>query len=272
MQRASEHRNLLQSRRRYENYLEDLIKQRTAELNNALLTIEASYRSTLKALAAALETRDRDTHGHSERVVSFSLRLGQELGLDKEQLRSLEFGALLHDIGKIGIADAVLRKPAPLTAEEWQQMREHPSLGQAILRGIKFLEGAARVVGEHHEKWDGSGYPRGLKGAEIDLNARVFAVADAFDAITSNRVYRAGKSYESAITELETYAGQQFDPHIVAAFRRIPPGDWEQLRAASLEKEAGQLNQASDTKASSAALSSTVNALSAFAAFAPHSP
>jgi response regulator RpfG family c-di-GMP phosphodiesterase len=270
IRRAREHRRLLQSRRRYESYLEDLIAQRTGELNKALLTIEASYRSTLKALAAALETRDRDTHGHSERVVSFSLRLGRELGLDEEQLRSLEFGALLHDIGKIGIADAVLRKPAPLTAEEWQQMREHPTLGQSILRGISFLAGAARVVGEHHEKWDGSGYPRKLKGSEIDLNARVFAVANAFDANTSDRVYRAGKSYESALAELESCAGQQFDPHVVAAFRRVPPVDWEQLRAASLEKGAGP-NPPSEAKTSPATLSSSAaGALSSLAAFSQH--
>jgi response regulator RpfG family c-di-GMP phosphodiesterase len=271
IRRAREHQRLLQSRRRYESYLENLIERRTGELNKALLTIEASYRSTLKALAAALETRDRDTHGHSERVVSFSLRLGRELGLDEEQLRSLEFGALLHDIGKIGIADAVLRKPAPLTAEEWQQMREHPTLGQSILRGISFLAGAARVVGEHHEKWDGSGYPRKLKGSEIDLNARVFAVADAFDAITSDRVYRAGKSYESALAELESCAGKQFDPHVVAAFRRVPPVDWEQLRAASLEKGAG-LNPSSEATALPATLSSSAAGapLSAFAAFSQH--
>ncbi len=150
VRRASKHRDLLRDKRRYENYLEDVIRQRTVQLNEALETIEDSYRTTLKALAAALETRDRDTHGHSERVVTFSLRLGRELGLDKEQLRSLEFGALLHDIGKIGIPDAVLRKPASLTGEEWQQMREHPALGQGILRGIKFLEGAALVVGQHH--------------------------------------------------------------------------------------------------------------------------
>ena len=275
VRRAREHHDLLRSKRRYENYLEDLIKQRTTELNDALETVEDSYRATLKSLAAALETRDRDTHGHSERVVSFSLRLGQELGLDKEQLRSLEFGALLHDIGKIGIPDAILRKPAQLTAEEWQQMRQHPTLGQAILRDIKFLSGAARVVGQHHEKWDGSGYPLGLKGSEIDLNARVFAVADAFDAITSNRVYRAGKSYESAIAELETYAGRQFDPHIIAAFRRIPKIEWEQLRARSLEKVERQSLPSSNGNSSTARLSTVraaapINTLTAFAARSHH--
>jgi HD-GYP domain-containing protein (c-di-GMP phosphodiesterase class II) len=242
IERALRHHELLQAKRRYENYLEDLIRQRTSELNQALSSVEDSYRMTLKALAAALETRDTDTHGHSERVVTFSLRLGRELGLDKEQLRSLEFGSLLHDIGKIGVPDAILRKPTRLTDEEWEKMRQHPQLGERILCGIKFLEGAARVVGQHHEKWDGSGYPRGLRAEEIDLNARIFAVADAFDAITSHRVYRAGKSYEQAAAELDRCAGQHFDLQVVAAFHRVPPGEWKQLRERSLTGRAGELD------------------------------
>jgi HD-GYP domain-containing protein (c-di-GMP phosphodiesterase class II) len=145
-------------------------------------------------------------------------------------MRSLEFGSLLHDIGKIGVPDAILRKPAGLTDAEWTKMRRHPDLGRKILRGIKFLEGAALVVAQHHERWDGAGYPVGLRGAKIDLNARIFSVADAFDAITSDRVYRAGKSYEEAAAELERSAGTQFDPEIVAAFRRVPKGEWEELR------------------------------------------
>jgi putative nucleotidyltransferase with HDIG domain len=268
LRRAREHHELLQAKRRYENYLEDLIKQRTAELHEALQTIEASYRTTLRALAAALSARDHDTHGHSERVVTFSLRLGRELGLDQEQLRALEFGALLHDIGKIGIPDYILHKPTPLTREEWQKMQQHPALGQQILRGIEFLSGAGRVVGQHHEKWDGSGYPLGLRGCEIDLNARIFAVADAFDAITSNRVYRAGTSYQSALTELELNAGQQFDPDIVAVFRRIPPAEWEHLRAHSLEKEQ-QPRQTDSVNGGQAATAapSLFNTLSALASF-----
>ncbi|MFL6334167.1 MAG: HD-GYP domain-containing protein, partial [Pyrinomonadaceae bacterium] len=190
--------------------------------------------TTLKALTAALETRDSETHGHSERVVNFSLRLGQELGLDAEQLRSLEFGSLLHDIGKIGVPDAILRKPAKLTEEEWVRMREHPLHGQKILCGIEFLEGAARVVAQHHEKWDGTGYPLGLRSTQIDLNARIFAVADAFDAITSDRVYRAGRSYAEALAELDAYAGRQFDPHVVEAFRRVPVEEWDAIRRRSL--------------------------------------
>jgi response regulator RpfG family c-di-GMP phosphodiesterase len=234
--RALEHHELRVAKRRYENHLEELVRERTEQLDDALASVEEAYRSTLKALAHALETRDAETHGHSERVVTFSLRLGRELGLEASQMRSLEFGSLLHDIGKIGVPDAILRKPAKLTEEEWIKMREHPLHGQAILRGIAFLEGAARVVAQHHEKWDGSGYPLGLRGDQIDLNARIFAVADAFDAMTSDRVYRQGKPYEAAAEELGLFSGKQFDPQVVAAFHRVPREDWEDLRRRSLIK------------------------------------
>jgi response regulator RpfG family c-di-GMP phosphodiesterase len=237
VKRALEHYELRAAKRRYENHLEELVEQRTQELNQALDSLEDAYRSTLKALTAALETRDAETHGHSERVVTFSLRLGRELGLDREQQRALEFGSLLHDIGKIGVPDAILRKPAKLTDEEWVRMREHPRHGQAILREIEFLRGAALVVGQHHEKWDGSGYPLGLRGEEIDINARIFAVADAFDAMISDRVYRAGRPYEEAAEELEKFAGRQFDPAVVAAFHRVPREDWDELRRRSLIKK-----------------------------------
>jgi response regulator RpfG family c-di-GMP phosphodiesterase len=230
VRRALEHQSLVGEKRRYETYLETMIAQRTSELDGALRSLESAYRQTLKALITALETRDSETHGHSERVVNFSLRLGRELALDEEQMRSLEFGSLLHDIGKIGVPDAILRKPARLDEDEWVRMREHPLHGQKILRGIAFLEGAARVVAQHHERWDGSGYPLGLRGVEIDLNARIFAVADAFDAITGDRVYRRGRPYESAADELDRCAGAQFDPRVVAAFRRVPREEWERLR------------------------------------------
>jgi putative nucleotidyltransferase with HDIG domain len=235
--RALEHHELITAKRRYENHLEELVNQRTAELDEALGSLENAYRSTLKALTAALETRDAETHGHSERVVTFSLRLGREYGLSGSEMRALEFGSLLHDIGKIGVPDAILRKPAKLTDEEWVRMREHPRHGQQILRGIKFLEGAARVVAQHHEKWDGSGYPLGLKAEEIDVCARIFAVADAFDAITSDRVYREGRSYEAAARELDEWSNRQFDPKVVEAFHRVSKGDWEELRSQSLMRK-----------------------------------
>src|SRR5258708_8402621 len=227
--RALDYHELVAAKRRYENHLEELVEQRTAQLDQALDSLENAYRTTLKALTAALETRDSETHGHSERVVTYSLRLGREYGLDSERMKALEFGSLLHDIGKIGVPDAILRKPAKLTEEEWVRMREHPMHGQQILRGIKFLEGAAKVVAQHHEKWDGSGYPLGLKTEEIDICARIFSVADAFDAITSDRVYRRGKSYEAAAQELDDWAGRQFDPKVVKAFHRVPKEDWEEL-------------------------------------------
>jgi cyclic di-GMP phosphodiesterase len=234
VKRALEHNELIVAKQRYENHLEELVEQRTIELDKALDSLEDAYRSTLRALTAALEARDSETHGHSERVVSYSLRLGRECGLDSAQMKSLEFGSLLHDIGKIGVPDSILRKPAKLTEEEWVRMREHPTHGQQILRGIEFLEGAARVVAQHHEKWDGSGYPLGLKGEEIDLCARIFAVADAFDAMTSDRVYRRGKSYEDAAKELDDWAGKQFDAKVIEAFHRVPRADWEELHRQSL--------------------------------------
>jgi cyclic di-GMP phosphodiesterase len=234
VKRALEHHELIVAKQRYENHLEELVEQRTAELDRALDSLEEAYRSTLKALTTALETRDQETHGHSERVVSYSLRLGREYGLNRKEMKALEFGSLLHDIGKIGVPDSILRKPSKLTEEEWVLMREHPLHGQQILRGIEFLQGAARVVAQHHEKWDGTGYPLGLQEEDIDVNARIFAVADAFDAITSDRVYRRGKSYEAAAKELDEWAGRQFDPKVVEAFHRVPKEDWEELHRQSL--------------------------------------
>ena len=234
VKRALEHYELIVAKQRYEDQLEELVEQRTAELDRALNSLEDAYRSTLRALTSALEARDSETHGHSERVVTYSLRLGRECGLASENMKALEFGSLLHDIGKIGVPDSILRKPGKLTEEEWVKMREHPVHGRQILRGIEFLEGAARVVAQHHEKWDGSGYPLGIREEDIDVCARIFAVADAFDAITSDRVYRRGKSYQEAAQELDDWAGRQFDPKVVEAFHRVPREDWEELHRQSL--------------------------------------
>ena len=235
--RAWGHYTLLEEKRRYESYLEELVQERTAALDQMMVALDDAYRATLKALAAALETRDTETHGHSERVVSFSLRLGREINLDPEIRRALEFGALLHDIGKIGVPDSILLKPDKLTDAEWVKMREHPNYGKQILRGIPFLESAARVVAQHHEKWDGTGYPLGLKGEAIDINARIFSVADSFDAMISDRVYRPGRPYEAAAKELDDWSGRQFDPNIVAAFHKVPKEDWEELKQLSMLKK-----------------------------------
>ena len=234
IKRATEHSEAKCLKDRYQFHLENLAAERATEIDKALEEVESSYRITLKALVQALETRDFETHGHSERVVTFSLRLGYELGLEKEALRDLELGALLHDIGKIGVPDAILRKPAKLNEEEWAKMKLHPIHGQKILQNIKFLEGAARVVSQHHERWDGAGYPYGMRGENIDIGARIFAVVDAFDAMVSDRVYRQGRPYKDALEELECCAGTQFDPLIVEAFKVIPKEDWEILRERSL--------------------------------------
>ncbi len=213
----------------YEARLEKVVNEKTLELDRALEDVENSYRATLKVLVQALEARDCETHGHSERVVTFSLRLAHELGLEKEKMRSLELGALLHDIGKIAVPDRILRKPAKLTEKEWDKMKLHPMQGYKIMREIPFLRDAAKIVAEHHERWDGNGYPNQLRGEEIDFTARIFSVADAFDAMISDRVYKKGRSFEDAVSELVKNAGTQFDPEVVAAFKNIPKKDWETL-------------------------------------------
>ena len=221
-------------RDRYRNQLESEVALRTFELEQQLEEIERSYRMTLSAVIRALEEREHETEGHSERMITFSLRLGHELGLEKEALHDLEFGTMLHDIGKINVSDDILKKPERLSMSEWASMKRHPILGHEILQGISFLSGAARIVAEHHECWNGSGYPSGLRGEEIAIGARILAVVDAFDAMISDRAYRKRQTYAEALSELEKFAGSQFDPLVVEAFRQIPPEDWEYLHERSL--------------------------------------
>ncbi len=182
--------------------------------------LSASYEALLLALARALEAKDYETEGHSERVTAYALRLGRALGLRREALEDLRRGALLHDLGKIGIPDAVLRKPGPLTEEEQALMRAHPLIGDRILEGLPALQGARGVVRHHHERFDGRGYPEGLQGKEIPLLARIFAVVDAYDAMTSYRPCRRALDPEEALAEIAREAGRQFDPRVVAAFLR----------------------------------------------------
>jgi len=221
-------------RDRYRNQLESEVSLRTFELEQQLEEVERSYRMTLSAVIKALEERELETEGHSERMITFSLRLGHELGLEKEVLRDLELGTMLHDIGKINISDDILKKPERLDMTEWASMKRHPVLGHEILQGIPFLDGAARIVAQHHECWDGSGYPFGLRGEEIAIGARILAVVDAFDAMISDRAYRKRQSYAEALSELEKFGGTQFDPMVVDAFRQIPAEDWEYLHERSL--------------------------------------
>jgi putative nucleotidyltransferase with HDIG domain len=242
VQRALRHHLLLKANQQYEQHLEELVSVRTNELSlanvNLNLTLERlymNYRSTLRALAAALEARDVETRGHSDRVVGYCLRLGKELGLAGRAMISLEHGALLHDIGKIGVPDAILLKKGSLSDEEWVHMRKHVEYGVQIVRGIDFLEGAAQVVGQHHERYDGSGYPRGLTADDICLGARIFAVADAVDAITSDRPYRKGRPFEAAFDELNKCASKHFDPLVVNTFISVPLDVWREIRELSVE-------------------------------------
>ncbi len=237
VKRALRYQVLVAAKRHYEQSLEETVRLRTAELrslnedlNQMLEALYQNYRATLRALAGALEARDFETSGHSDRVVAYSLRLGRELGLSHKELIALEQGALLHDIGKIGVRDSILLKCGALTETEWTEMREHISYGLRIIDGIDFLRGAAPVVGEHHEKFDGSGYPAGLRGEMIHLNARIFAVADAFDAITSDRPYRKSAPYAHARTEIVANVSKHFDPAVVNAFLAVPEGEWSEIR------------------------------------------
>lgn len=194
-------------------------------------TETANWQTAARAFALSLDARDKETEGHAERVVAYSVRLGQEMNLSRRELVSLELGARLHDIGKIAVPDQVLKKPARLTPAEWGKMRGHPAKGQEMVRNMGLPEATALVVGQHHERWDGGGYPLGLQQEEISLGARVFSVADTFDAITSDRVYRRGRPYHHALAELLKFSGTQFDPQVVAAFARIDPDEWEALRS-----------------------------------------
>ncbi len=207
-------------------------RKKSLLLSQAYEELHKTYGATLQALSGLLDTRDSVTSGHSNRVVAFTLRLARELGItDPAQLRSIEQGALLHDVGKIGVADAILRKPGPLDEQEWAEMRGHPELGYKMLRDIDFLQDALPIVRFHHEKWDGSGYPLGLSGEHIPLNARIFTVIDAFDAITSHRPYSPARTYEQTVQILTQESGTKFDPSVVAAFLGIPLEEWERIRA-----------------------------------------
>jgi putative nucleotidyltransferase with HDIG domain len=249
--RALRHQSLLKANQQYEQHLEDLVGLRTQELSLANVSLNATleklymnYRATLRALAAALEARDVETKGHSERVVAYCLRLGKQLGLNDRELITLEHGALLHDIGKIGVPDAILLKRGALTEDEWNYMRRHVEYGSQILRGIDFLQGASRIVAQHHERFDGSGYPSRLEGELICQGARIFAVADAVDAITSDRPYRKARPFEDAADELVRCAGADFDPEIVKAFTAVPIATWHEMRQVATEPGLVMKNQA----------------------------
>lgn len=198
--------------------LNEQTEDQAQSLAGALDDLETSYQATLLALSAALDARDRETEGHSQRVTKWANAIGQQLQLSPEELTDLERGALLHDVGKIGISDNILLKAGPLTPEERELMNQHPKMGYEMLKGIPFLKNALAVVLHHQEMYDGSGYPAGLRGEQIPLGARIFAVADTYDAMTSMRPYRKALSHQQALREIVRCRGTQFDPRVVDAF------------------------------------------------------
>jgi putative nucleotidyltransferase with HDIG domain len=203
-------------------------RRQAKQLEAAYAELELTYDRTLTALMSALDARDRETEGHSIRVSRLSCLLAEEIGLNHQQLKALERGALIHDIGKIGISDTILHKPGKLTTDEWKMMRMHTDIGARIVEGIPFLQDTLPIIQYHHERWDGSGYPRGLKHDEIPIQARIFAIADVFDALTSKRTYRNKSSPDEAVQYIKEQAGLLFDPAIVEALTKIPYREFAQ--------------------------------------------
>ncbi|MEO8725415.1 MAG: HD domain-containing phosphohydrolase [Acidobacteriaceae bacterium] len=239
VRRTLDYGRLRAENRRYQQNLEALVSNRTVQLQQAMNDLERSYDVTLEALGDALDLKDSETEGHSKRVTAFTTVLARAMGLPVEQIRSIARGAFLHDIGKMAIPDAILLKPGHLTPAESRVMREHCLLGYQILKKIPFLADAAEIVYSHQERHDGFGYPRQLKGDKIPLGARLFSVADTFDAITSDRPYRAAQSVEAARKEIARHSGTQFDPAIVDLFFKVPVSIWEDLRRQIAAQAAG---------------------------------
>jgi len=200
-------------------YLTSSFQEMTASLEEKTKALEASSFASVEALARAIDARDPYTYGHSARVARLSFEIAREMGLPPEQLSTLGRAALLHDIGKIGVEDRVLRKPGPLTKREVIAMRAHPVIGYEMLKGLHFLESSLSGIRHHHEHWDGTGYPDGLSGEGIPLAVRILTVADALDALTSDRPYRSAMSFSAALATIETGTAIQFDPAVIRALR-----------------------------------------------------
>jgi putative nucleotidyltransferase with HDIG domain len=228
--RALENRRLKVENRTYQTNLESLVKARTDQLQAAMSNLERSYDITLEALGDALDMKDRETEGHCKRVTAFTIAIARAMGLPRDQINTIARGAFLHDIGKMAIPDKILNKPGKLETDEMTIMKEHAYHGYQIVKKIPFLSEAAEIVYSHQERFDGSGYPRGLKGEQIPLGARIFSVADTLDAITSDRIYRQAQSLQAAKTEIDKWSGKQFDPEVVKVFLEMPDNIWDDLR------------------------------------------
>jgi putative two-component system response regulator len=204
----------------YHRNLETLVEERTSKLQHAYRILKRSHLDSVKVLAEAIDAKDPYTRGHSDRVRKMSIKIAIHLGFAEDRLESLEYGALLHDIGKIGIKDEVLQKQGMLTREEYQYIQEHPMIGVKIVEGVDFFKDKVPMIRHHHEHFDGKGYPDGLVGDAIPLEARIIAVPDAFDAMTSVRPHREAMSLEMVLSEMERCKGGQFDPQVLSLFFR----------------------------------------------------
>jgi putative nucleotidyltransferase with HDIG domain len=238
VERALEMHRLERENEDYRKRLEQMVDVRTRELQAALVHISQTYDQTLEVLGAALDLKDGNTFAHTRRVTRYSLEIAKAMGCSEDEIHQLKRGAYLHDIGKIGIPEAVLLKPAKLTPVEMSVMRTHAYIGYEAVKCVSFLAGAAEIVLTHHERYDGSGYPQGLSRNEIPLGARVFAVADALDAMTSDRCYRRAIPGSAARAEIRRQSGRQFEPRVVDAFFSLPEHTWEEIRLAVVESPA----------------------------------
>jgi len=235
VRRALERRHLLLMNKDYQKNLEQMVEQRTSELHKALTALETTYSETLQALVASLDAREHETTNHSLRVKEYTCFLARHVGIPENDLLQISCGALLHDIGKIGIPDAILLKPGLLDPTEWKIMRKHPVIGYQILDGVTFLDQARELVLTHQEQYAGAGYPNHLRSDEIPIGARIFAICDTLDAITSHRPYRQARSFEQAYAEILNMRGEQFDPDIVDVFAGLPLDVWKDIRRKTLE-------------------------------------
>jgi len=220
VKKALEQKKMEEELESYHKNLKKLVAERTAKLQEAYRTLKKAHWDSVKVLAEAIDAKDPYTRGHSDRVRQMSLQIANSLGFTEERMEVLEYGALLHDIGKIGIQDEILRKPGSLNAGEFQTIREHPLIGVKIVEGIEFFKDKIPMIRNHHEQFDGKGYPDGLAGEAIPLEARIIAVPDAFDAMASLRPHQKTRSLEDILTEMEQNRGRQFDPTILEIFLR----------------------------------------------------
>ncbi len=247
--RALHVKRLEQEVENYRHHLEEIVAEQTQQLREALRQIERSYDHTLEVLGAAIDLRDSPTAGHSRRVFLYSIEIAKAMGGLENQMRNIAMGAWLHDIGKLAISDAILLKPGPLTDEEREIMQRHVQIGYDLVKGIPFLADAAEIIFAHHERCDGSGYPRGLKTEEIPVGARIFAVADTFDAMTSDRPYRRALPFQTSRDVIERGAGKHYDSQVARVFLSIPSETWEVIRRETAAIQAFAFATASDIQA-----------------------